>query len=100
MLTEQARDRLVLLMAQKTFEESPAAQEAEYQDLAAEYEKFRDRLCGKLDDRRVELLRMLLDLRGQMEFEHNLYYLRQGLIWGSAMADKIEISRDGGYILS
>lgn len=85
---------LTILLAEMDFDQSPAAQSVWYQDLAEKYDRLCAQLCGKLDDRRAELLRQVLECRGIMEREHNLHYLRQGLIRGAELADRIEIDKN------
>ena len=92
MLTEDQLTYLTTLLMKENFEKSPAAREPGYQDLVAEYEKVRGKLTDKLDDRRAELLRQMLDLMGQREYEHNLHYLQRGIAIGLELAGNIEKS--------
>ena len=89
-MTERTREKLTLLMAKVNFDRSMAAEERTYQELKEDYDKACQRLCGKLDDRRLEQFQAVMRLRDQIEFEHTLYYLWQGLVQGTSVADKIE----------
>lgn len=91
MLTEKQLTRLTLLMMKENFSESPAAQEPQYLETVERYAKLSTRLWDKLDDRRREMLRELLELRDQMEYDHNLHYLMRGVLRGVDLADNIEL---------
>ena len=92
MLTEKQLTYLTTLLMKEDFEKSPAAQEPGYQDLVAEYDRICAKLYSKLDERRAELLRQMLELLGQREYEHNLHYLRRGIAIGVELAGNIELS--------
>ncbi len=91
MLTDKQLTELTLLMMEEDFEKSPAAQELEYQELVEACDRVCAKLCGKLDDRRVEILQELLMLRDQMEYTHSLHYLQRGIARGADLAGRAEI---------
>ena len=82
MLTEEETARLTLFLIREDIEKSPEGQERTYQDLREQYERLRQGLAEKLDDRRLELLEELLELRDQLEYERSLHYLNRAFARG------------------
>ncbi len=75
------------------FDGSPVSKMDRYQALAQREDRLRRRFCDGLDDKKVELLEQLLEVRDRMEFERDLYYLWRGILLG---AEGIEITKDPG----
>lgn len=82
MLTEEETARLTLFLIREDIEKSPEGQERTYQDLREQYEGLRQGLTERLDDRRVELLEELLELRDRLEYERCLHYLNRVFVRG------------------